>query len=171
MSKARSDAQHRIDTLLRAIGFEPRSFERLLEWVLDEEIVALMAADPVVSQAGFFEKPDALKRFRDQLNHRTSRRWSHSDLEVLFGRVKERLSKHDRKPISAEEYLKLLWQVPFECVKCGRHPPAIALHVDHIFPASKGGQSKRPNLQFLCAEHNLMKSDKLEVTDPWLSLQ
>lgn len=35
------------------------------------------------------------------------------------------------------------------------------LHVDHIWPLSKGGPHSVENLQGLCAKHNLKKGDKL----------
>jgi len=52
----------------------------------------------------------------------------------------------------------------FRCVKCERAPaldPGVVLHVDHIHPHAKGGQTKRENLQTLCAKCNLGKSDRL----------
>jgi 5-methylcytosine-specific restriction endonuclease McrA len=168
--ESESGFAERIALLMESIGFESSSFERLLEWVLDEELVAVMAADPLVAEAGFFSAKDSLRRFRDRLADRTRRTWAHSDVDALFRRVKAVMTKHDRRPISAEEYLKLLWQVPLECVYCRRRPPEVTLQVDHVFPSSKGGASKRPNLQFLCAEDNLRKSDNLEVAEPWLSL-
>jgi 5-methylcytosine-specific restriction endonuclease McrA len=65
--------------------------------------------------------------------------------------------------------LRLLWNTPHVCAKCGRRPPQIKLHVDHVFPASRGGSSKYDNLQFLCADCNLTKSTKLEQEALWLS--
>ena len=45
------------------------------------------------------------------------------------------------------------------CVQCKSDEN---LHFDHIIPFSKGGSSQTPdNVQLLCAEHNLKKSDKL----------
>ena len=59
--------------------------------------------------------------------------------------------------------------IPFEKYELDNGLDVI-LHVDHIVPASRGGTSTRPNLQFLCAEHNLRKSNKREVSGPWLDL-
>lgn len=49
----------------------------------------------------------------------------------------------------------------FSCVYCGRHPPAVFLHVDHRIPISRGGKTVFGNLQTTCAECNAGKSDKL----------
>ncbi|MFZ4680545.1 MAG: homing endonuclease associated repeat-containing protein, partial [Flavobacterium sp.] len=49
----------------------------------------------------------------------------------------------------------------FKC-KCGRSPSSdstIILHVDHIIPYSKGGETLIENLQTLCSECNLGKSN------------
>jgi len=50
----------------------------------------------------------------------------------------------------------------FMCVKCGHGPqnnPATKLHIDHIIPYSKGGETTEENLQALCSACNLGKSD------------
>lgn len=50
----------------------------------------------------------------------------------------------------------------FKCCICGASPakdPAVELHVDHIIPWSKGGETTIENLQTLCSKCNLGKSD------------
>ena len=50
----------------------------------------------------------------------------------------------------------------FKCVLCGASPakdPSVELHIDHIIPWSKGGESTIENLQTLCSKCNLGKSD------------
>lgn len=157
--------------LLECLGISADSFNKFVSWALAEHLVASLAALPAIQAPSFFSTPDALKQFRNILQDRTQRRWSDHDLEVLYGRVKGELTEHYRAPIEYGEYLKLLWQAELRCVFCKRSPPEVVLHVDHVVPASKGGSSKRPNLQFLCSEHNLKKSNQREVTDLWLDLQ
>ncbi len=62
--------------------------------------------------------------------------------------------------------LKLRWLVMrrdnFKCCACGSSPatdPSVVLHVDHIKPWSKGGETIIENLQTLCSKCNLGKSD------------
>lgn len=62
--------------------------------------------------------------------------------------------------------LRLRWRVlqrdRFCCCGCGASPALTAgveLHVDHIVPWSKGGETIIENLQTLCSECNLGKSD------------
>jgi catechol 2,3-dioxygenase-like lactoylglutathione lyase family enzyme len=92
----------------------------------------------------------------------------YADEERLFERVHMASVDHHRKPIRAEDLLRLLWNTPHVCMRCGRRPPEIKLHVDHAFPASRAGSSKYANLQFLCADCNLTKSKKLEQEALWL---
>lgn len=50
----------------------------------------------------------------------------------------------------------------FKCCACGASPakdPAIELHIDHVIPWSKGGETEPDNLQTLCAICNIGKSD------------
>lgn len=50
----------------------------------------------------------------------------------------------------------------FRCCICGASPandPSVILHVDHIIPWAKGGETVVDNLQTLCSKCNLGKSD------------
>lgn len=50
----------------------------------------------------------------------------------------------------------------FKCCACGASPakdPAVQLHIDHIIPWAKGGETVIENLQTLCCKCNLGKSD------------
>jgi len=50
----------------------------------------------------------------------------------------------------------------FKCQCCGNSPalsPGLVLHVDHVHPWSKGGDTKIDNLQTLCEQCNIGKSD------------
>ena len=50
----------------------------------------------------------------------------------------------------------------YKCCICGASPakdPSIELHIDHIIPWSKGGETVIDNLQTLCSRCNLGKSD------------
>ena len=53
----------------------------------------------------------------------------------------------------------------FKCCACGASPakdPAVELHIDHIIPWSKGGETILENLQTLCSKCNIGKSDSQE---------
>lgn len=57
---------------------------------------------------------------------------------------------------------KVMHRDNFKCCACGASPakdPSVVLHVDHIIPWAKGGESTIDNLQTLCSKCNLGKSD------------
>lgn len=54
----------------------------------------------------------------------------------------------------------------FKCCMCGRSPAttvSLELHIDHIVPWSKGGETVMDNLQTLCSDCNLGKSNLSEA--------
>lgn len=62
--------------------------------------------------------------------------------------------------------LRTRWRVMqrdrFTCVACGASPatdPGVRLHVDHMDPFSRGGETDEANLQTLCEPCNLGKSN------------
>ncbi len=62
--------------------------------------------------------------------------------------------------------LKILNRDNFRCVFCGKSPATdigTKLHIDHIVPFSKGGKSTLENLQTLCEECNLGKSNRAVI--------
>lgn len=76
------------------------------------------------------------------------------------------VTKHMTSPVPS---LSLRYQVlnrdHFRCVKCGKSPatdPSIELHIDHIVPYSKGGETVLDNLQTLCQHCNLGKGNRFE---------
>ena len=162
-----------VAALLDALGIDPTSYEQFLAWCLAEQLVMRVASaveqDPGHQERPLWNRPDGLKQFRRLLRELTGRRWTPEDEQALFERAHAALQKHDRKPIEAGDLLRLLWNAPHACVYCGRRPPEVKLHVDHRFPASRGGSSSYENLQFLCADCNLRKSARLEPDRLWLN--
>ena len=70
------------------------------------------------------------------------------------------------RKIGRDPSLRLRWKVlqrdRFTCCKCGTSPAfkiGIELHVDHIIPWSKGGETILDNLQTLCSLCNIGKSN------------
>ena len=69
------------------------------------------------------------------------------------------------RSISLTLRYKVLCRDRFRCVICGRSPAkdaGVELHVDHIYPWSKGGQNTEENLRTLCFDCNLGKGTKVE---------
>ena len=75
--------------------------------------------------------------------------------------VSVQMSKSTRA-ISDKLRYRVLKRDHFKCCACGASPakdPAVELHIDHIIPWSKGGETVLENLQTLCSRCNLGKSD------------
>jgi len=85
--------------------------------------------------------------------------WIHSknkDAFEDFFSVKFRQSRDVRKGLR----YKILERDNSTCKMCGASPrkdPEVTLHIDHIIPSSKGGDSSPENLQTLCQACNLGK--------------
>jgi HNH endonuclease/Homing endonuclease associated repeat len=69
---------------------------------------------------------------------------------------------------SRDPSLRLRFQVVlrdrFTCCGCGRSPatsPGTVLHIDHILPWSKGGETLIANLRTMCLQCNIGKSNVL----------
>lgn len=76
------------------------------------------------------------------------------------------LNSETQPKVGRDPSLRLRWHVlqrdRFTCCACGASPAAtlgVELHVDHITPWSKGGETVLSNLQTLCSVCNLGKSN------------
>lgn len=72
------------------------------------------------------------------------------------------IKRRSKRDISHRLRFRILVRDGFTCKKCGRSPlktPGIELHVDHIVPWSKGGETLPDNLETKCIECNLGKGN------------
>jgi hypothetical protein len=102
-------------------------------------------------------KPD--KILHNRIVSRTPKRH-----KLVPGRFNKRRKKlRFSKNIHAGMRFKIFSRDNFRCRICGRSPasdPKVKLHVDHIIPRSKGGETNPANLQTLCDKCNLGKGAK-----------
>jgi hypothetical protein len=79
------------------------------------------------------------------------------------GIEKKEVSKHrTRREISERQRFRILVRDGFRCRSCGASPlekRGVELHVDHILPWSKGGETVDENLECKCARCNLGKNN------------
>ena len=71
-------------------------------------------------------------------------------------------TKRSTRVISDKLRYRVLKRDNFKCCACGASPakdPAVELHIDHVVPWSKGGETSFDNLQTLCSRCNIGKSD------------
>lgn len=98
---------------------------------------------------------DALKTFVDYINN--------DDTDYKFD-IKGTISTSHKtsRNINLRTRFKVLQRDNFKCCLCGASPAkdsSVELHIDHIRPWSKGGETVIENLQTLCSKCNLGKSD------------
>ncbi|MDT4288491.1 HNH endonuclease [Methylomonas sp. MO1] len=70
--------------------------------------------------------------------------------------------RRTRREISDRQRFRILVRDGFRCKACGSSPlvkPGVELHVDHILPWSKGGETTDDNLETKCAQCNLGKGN------------
>lgn len=81
---------------------------------------------------------------------------------LIYKPTQEEIQK-ERNKMTAKVRARILARDNYTCQICGlsrANEPHLALHVDHIIPVSKGGKTVDSNLQCLCWQCNLKKSDK-----------
>jgi len=62
-----------------------------------------------------------------------------------------------RKALSKKLRFTVFARDGFQCQYCGRHPPAVVLHCDHVIPVVDGGGDTEDNLITSCQDCNLGK--------------
>ena len=75
----------------------------------------------------------------------------------------ESVARHkSKRDINLRMRFIIMSRDKFKCCVCGTSPatePKTILHVDHVVPWSKGGETELENLQTLCSKCNLGKGD------------
>ena len=158
--------------LVHALGIDENDLLDYLNWCLLEHLVTTFSSNKEWI-AKLRVANDGMAQFKKEVELRTRLKWDVENIAKLYARVLQANEKHYRQPITYEELLRLLINSPLKCAnrECGKAPPEVKLHIDHIFPASRGGSSKFENLRFLCEKCNLTKSAKLERSKIWISLE
>lgn len=78
----------------------------------------------------------------------------------------EKVVHKTKRDISERLRFKILMRDGFTCKKCGRSPMneiGVELHVDHLIPWSKGGETVPDNLETKCKKCNLGKGNAFNV--------
>lgn len=62
-----------------------------------------------------------------------------------------------RKPLSKRVRFEVFKRDHFTCTYCGKKPPEVMLHVDHVIAVASGGSNEMDNLATSCSACNLGK--------------
>ena len=102
----------------------------------------------------------------DSLDETRSAEGSTSDEEVATNKIRNAPKRRSRREISERQRFRTLVRDGFRCKSCGVSPlskPGTELHVDHIIPWSKGGETVDENLETKCDKCNLGKSNAFSI--------
>lgn len=86
--------------------------------------------------------------------------------EIQVSKNKKIQIKRTTRNINLKLRFKVLLRDNFKCCYCGASPakdPNVILHVDHILPWSKGGETVIENLQTACSTCNLGKNNMVHT--------
>jgi hypothetical protein len=108
---------------------------------------------------------NTLIAFLEYINHPETE--AHNEIpkeNEIIEKYKNNISKLKRTPrdVNLRLRFRILQRDSFKCCFCGSSPAQdqnIILHVDHILPWSKGGETILENLQTLCSKCNYGKSN------------
>lgn len=104
-----------------------------------------------------------LRRFKTWMNAlRYFVEYINSDVDNIDITDTKNIGHKTKREISLRLRFRVMQRDNFKCCICGRSPsttPGLELHIDHIKPWSKGGETVIDNLQTLCIDCNLGKSN------------
>ena len=87
----------------------------------------------------------------------------HQERGAVDSTIQMNLAKRrTRREISDRQRFRILVRDGFRCKSCGKSPfaePDVELHVDHVLPWSKGGETTDYNLETKCKQCNLGKGN------------
>jgi hypothetical protein len=72
----------------------------------------------------------------------------------------KKVSKYKRTPLDSKLRHEVFKRDGYKCKECGATKEEKTLHCDHIISVAQGGNDEMDNLQTLCDDCNLAKSDK-----------
>lgn len=123
------------------------------------------SVSPYEKRFGSWRK--ALEKFIDYINSEVTENSTEEVNDVKESNSEKEAIKHKTKRgISDRLRFKILMRDGFTCKKCGRSPVKerdVELHVDHIHPWSKGGETVPENLETKCKRCNLGKGNAFNV--------
>lgn len=134
------DSIYSLNTFSRRFGGWRKALESFIEYIndIDSEIDSAQPKSEIIST-------DSIKSDNSKIPSRMV--------------IKRHTTARD---VNTKLRFKILQRDNFKCCACGASPakdPSVVLHVDHIIPWSKGGETVEDNLQTLCSKCNLGKGD------------
>lgn len=124
---------------------------------MDNKSISLISSGAYLRKYGKWTT--ALKAFIEYINS------VEGDYQQKDINTRDKKKSHNTtREINLRLRFKVMSRDNFKCCICGASPakdPSVELHIDHIIPWSKGGETTFENLQTLCSNCNWGKGDLL----------
>ena len=120
---------------------------------MDNTVISEISSGAYLRRFGQWS--NALKSFINHINEQEVEYFSTANNESIH---------KTKRDINLRMRFLVMQRDNFKCCACGASPakdPSVELHIDHIIPWAKGGETIIDNLQTLCSKCNLGKSDLL----------
>ena len=139
------------------IKIEQKLFSKLqINPILDSNIVCIAT----------YSSPKGRNHYSKTANYKIDQvlgRYTILQLQIANQNSEKMRKKRARSQMTDKLRYSILKRDGFKCKICGRTAEdGIKLHVDHIIPVSKGGETVLNNLRTLCETCNRGKSDEIE---------
>ncbi len=137
--------KYSIDTFKRRFGGYRAALEEFVDYINSDQ--------DINDEAEKTENKSELNNEKEQQND--------NDVNQYVPMAKTHTTSRN---VNARLRFRVMQRDNFKCCMCGASPakdPSVELHIDHIIPWSKGGETTIDNLQTLCSKCNLGKSDLL----------
>lgn len=137
------DSIYSLNTFSRRFGGWRNALESFIKYIYDSD----SEMDSAQPKTEITDDTDSLK----------------SDNSKIVSKIKTKRHTTPRQ-VNQKLRFKILYRDHFKCCACGASSassPDVVLHIDHIIPWSKGGETIEENLQTLCSKCNLGKGDDI----------
>lgn len=142
-----------LDTFKRRFGGWRKALEAFIEYINNDK------PDANFMPAANSDCLEQKEENQESVNERPNPSSQINDAAQNPTQIKTKSHRTSRN-INARLRYKVLLRDNFKCCACGASPakdPSVELHIDHIVPWSKGGETVIENLQTLCSKCNLGK--------------
>ncbi len=142
--------------LLKQTDQEDKAFEEYSCRVSHQESVS-GNANNLWTRRIYYLQPDAsltypLEKYRGKVTKDIN--------EAIYSVFPKKIPYKKRRKLDSRLRHEVFKRDGYKCKECGASKEDKMLHADHIIPFSKGGTDELENLQTLCDDCNLAKSDK-----------
>jgi 5-methylcytosine-specific restriction endonuclease McrA len=106
-------------------------------------------------------------KHKEKRNLSCKKRYEENPMEYILRAKERKISKRTTsdKTITVNSLKLLIENQNYKCVYCSSDLRTTDKHLDHIIPISKGGIHSIKNVQWVCKDCNLSKSDN--INDKW----